>query len=117
MTVSRGGAASSIVDGRWWITGGARAAHDTTEYFNEGTSTFVSAWNLAQGFAIHCQLTIDSTRIFLGTGDERNILFDVTTGNFVELPPPKMAREYAACGIVRRADGDEIHIVSDESSR
>jgi len=48
---------------------------------------------------------------------EPNFLLDVTAGNFVELPPLEMARENAAGGIVRKTDGDEIHIVSDKSSR
>jgi len=108
--------ASSVIDGKWWITGGITDnPSPTTTYVFDGFS-FQDGPELPISIDVHCQFTINSTSVFLTYG---NLMYHFDSGDFVSLDSMGVNLvNYAACGLVNAHDDKfEAYVAINKLSR
>ena len=70
LTIVRSGAASALLSGTWWVTGGnngTASSYISTEVRNVN-GTWSRSVDLPYSMTSHCMVTINSTHVFIGGG-------------------------------------------------
>jgi len=110
--------ASSIIDGKWLITGGYNPrnpssgnAYKTTVVY-DGVQ-FTSGPELPVVSDDHCQLTLNSTHVFLVTGDKDTFTLNWETQEYVFYEKTFIEMPSSACGLLNNDNyGSEVLIAS-----
>jgi len=96
----RKASASSVIGSKWLISGGVRDGPLTSTLVYDG-SQFVPGPELPSFKEYHCQLTINSTHVFYGSGhSSMTFLLDWESGDTTTLQNIPIPRDNAACGLL-----------------
>jgi len=115
------GLRSSMLGGKWVITGGAYRLQEVLSY-EEGIFSPLEA--LPIGKTDHCQVSINDTQFFLAGGfttelndrdSEQSFFFNMDTSEYIQIEDMPSTLEFTACGLVEsRQFGREVVVVGHE---
>ena len=114
MTEDRAYAASTVVQGQWWITGGHKDSIEdlsSTEYLPRSSTNFIPFQNLPVPRMHHSLVTMDSNRVMLigGANPSRDtFIFDVNEHTWTDGPRLNSDRERSPAGIVTFPNGTQM---------
>jgi len=94
---------SSIIDGKWLISGGLSAAFNTkTAIYDLETKQFNLGPNLPSMKLGHCQVTINETMVFFSGGfmSQETFLLNWESDEWILLENLPLSLEWVACGLL-----------------
>ena len=111
MTSARAYAATTSLDGQWWITGGGRLVPSylsSTEIWNSDNETFTPYLDLPGPREFHNLVSLDNKRAMLIGGQENYVetfIYDDDIGSWSGGPSLSIGRSHSQAGLVKFSNG------------
>jgi len=115
---------SSIIDGKWVLTGGNIEGPDGERDFDNGVLIYDGEFTIGEPMptpkGCHCQVTVNSTHLFITGGfvtpNPETFFLNIETGEYTILEENSIAFGVSACGLVDNPNGVQ-EIILTESGR
>ena len=122
LNLARRSAVGTILDGKWWISGGSiedpiepEKITDETEMFDQDNKTFVNYRPLPLPRENHNLVTFRATQAMLLGGQyeiDETYIFDITNETWSDGPPMQTARDRCQAGLIKYGNGTKAIVAA-----